>query len=56
VDNEKIRRLTDELVAIDKWDRFQGGSFDPVGKEARLRRLWEIIVELGKASAKTARD
>jgi hypothetical protein len=53
---EKIRRLTEELVAISKWDGFLGGGDDPVGKEVRLQRLWEIIVELGKASVKTAQD
>jgi hypothetical protein len=53
VDAEKIRRLREELVTITKWQGLPGGSADPVGQEARLMRLWEIIVELGKAPVKT---
>jgi hypothetical protein len=61
VDAERIRRLKEELLAIAKWENLSGedvlgGSEDPKGRDARLKRKWEIIVELGNASAKTKQD
>lgn len=52
MDAEKIQRLKEELIALHKWQEVPDTEDDPVGRQARLRRFWEIVVELGKASEK----
>lgn len=54
MDEQKASRLREELLTLTKWDR-AFGVHDRVGHGARLRRLWEIIVELGHGATKDER-
>lgn len=50
-DPERIERLKQELIAIQKWDELSRGTEAyEIGRKDRLQRLWEIIAELGLAT------
>ena len=52
---EEIQGLKEELIAIYRWGKrsTEGDcDADPTGRAARLMRVWEIVAELSRASAK----